>query len=627
MLVCSIVPAHTLEGPGTAGEGRIAMMTALRNNTKPIIWFTAVAFVVGFILILGTDVFFGSSASPELTAARVNGETITAQQWDQALQEAYNSYRAQAGENPDPATDIRLRAQAWQSLIQQVLVTQEAKRMGIQITDEELAFAIRNQPLPQFVRDPSLQTQGRFDLAKYQQLLAHPNFPRRTIEAMYRKSLPLELAQQRVLLAACVGEEEIWETYRRQNEQIKMELAYIPTGLVAVPDDEQNPDDAELQSFMKENRDKFRSQEQADLRYVRIVKAYSDEDSLEALDIIQNALEEYRDGETFDVLVDAYSEASPSRRGGEQGILMRREQFTQPQIRDSVFAMEPDEVSGIISTGDGFHIIKLEQKTVEDDVEKVKIAEIFVPLRISYDTRVAIRDSVLAFADSSKIHGFDAAARDFGFVPDSTGLFARDGFPRGLGPLKEAIDFAFEGAQGDISRPMETADAWFVLQIKQRLPARDPELSEIRDRVKLEWIQEKRRGLGERKAKALLKEVLAGRTIEEVAGADSVARYQVVGPINRSGFVPGVGSSPELLGAAFASDTTDAPRAVHTDRGSFIIKILEKVPASRDDFEGQKDQLGARILQQRQNEVLNSWIEQLEKDAEIEDFRRTLVSL
>lgn len=603
------------------------MMTALRNNTKPIIWFTAVAFVVGFILILGTDVFFGSQAAPEMVAARINGQNVTADQWNDALQDAYNLYRSQTGDSPDASADIRLRAQAWQSLIQETLIAQEAERMGIKITDDELAYAIRNQPLPEFFNHPSFQTDGRFDIVKYQQALASPNFNTLPLEYYYRKNLPIQRVQERVLLSARVGEEEIWEAYRRQSEQVKMEVAHIPPGLVVVPDNQQDPDDATLQAFLEENRDQFRIEEQANLQFVRVIKKFSSEDSLEALDIIQSALEEYQDGEDFSILVDAYSEAPPSRRGGDQGTLMRKEQFSLPALRDSIFAMEVDEVSGIIPTDDGFHIIKLEQRAIEEETEKVKIAEIFIPLRPSQESFGALRDTVLALSDSARVAGFETTARAFGFAPDSTGLFARESFPRGIGRIQEAIDFAFEGSPGDISRPIETADAWYVAHIERRTSARDPELAEIRDRVRLEWIQSKRRELGRLKAEALLAEVLGGKTLEEAAEADSLARYQVAGPISRAGFVPGVGASPELLGAAFASDTTAAPKAVHTDRGSFVFKMLEKVSASRDDFEKQKEQLRARLLQQRQNEVLTTWLTQLEEKAEIEDFRRTLTSL
>jgi peptidyl-prolyl cis-trans isomerase D len=406
-----------------------------------------------------------------------------------------------------------------------------------------------------------------------------------------------------------------------------MEVAHIPLGLVVVPDNVQNPDDATLQAFLSENREQFRVEEQVNLQFVRVLKTYSAEDSLEAREIIQSALEEYQEGEDYSVLVDAYSEAPPSRRGGDQGTLMGKEQFSLPALRDSIFAMDVEEVSGIIATNDGFHIIKVEQRAIEEDIEKVKVAEIFIPLRPSQETLGDIRDSVLAFADSARVAGFESTASLFGFETDSTGLFAREDFPRGLGRIQEALDFAFEGSPGDISRPIETADAWYVTHIERRIDTRDPELAEIRERVRPEWIQSKRRELGRAKAEALLAEVLGGKTLEEVAEADSLARYQVAGPITRAGFVPGVGSSPQLLGAAFASDTTDAPKAVHTDRGSFVFKILEKVSASRDDFEGQKEQLRARLLQQRQNEVLTTWLTQLEEQAEIEDFRRTLASL
>jgi parvulin-like peptidyl-prolyl isomerase len=601
------------------------MMTALRNNTKPIIWFTAIAFVIGFILILGTDLFFGSRASQRPALARVNGEPITVERWQQALQQARQNYRNTTGQDPDPAAEVRLRVQTWQGLIEDILVAQEARRMGIKISDEELRFALLNQPLPEFLNYPAFQTDGRFDLAKYQQAILNPNFNSLPLENSYRRTLPLQRVQERVLLTAQVSPGELWEIFRQRNEKVRFQMAHIPVGKVTPP--ETQPTEEELAEFLAKNRDRFHEPERASLAFVRLEKRYSVEDSLEALDLIRNAKEELEMGEDFEILVEAYSEAPPERRGGDRAAWLRPEQIVPKALRDSVMALEPGENTGIVAAADGFHIVKLLERTTEEDKTKLKIADIFVPLRPSYETLSSLMDRALALADSARSLGLAEAAAAAGLPADTTSLFTRDGFPRGLGRVQAAMEFAFRHEPGEVSPPIETADAFYVVQVVERLPERDPPLEDIRDRVRMEWIQEQRRQEALRRAEAIARQAAETGDLKAATDADSLARFVELGPLTRYAFIPGVGSDPELMGHVFAMDTTSAPQAVLTLRAAYVVKLLEKIPASREEFEKQKATLRQQILQQRQQEVLTAWIERLKETAEIEDNRRVLFSL
>ncbi|MBU1950162.1 MAG: SurA N-terminal domain-containing protein [Candidatus Eisenbacteria bacterium] len=602
-------------------------MSALRNNTKPIIWFTAVAFVIGFILIMGSDIFSGPSGNrTALFMAKVNGDPITIEAWEQALQEARTNYRDQRGTNPDSGDELRLRNQTWEGLIQDLLVRQEAARMKIKVSDSELAYAIRNQPLPDFFQHPSFQTNGRFDLSKYQAFLGSPNFDPLPLENLYRRTIPLQKVQERIMLSVRVSDEELWESFRRRDEKVRFELVHYTMGRINVPEAESGVDDAVLRKFAEEHPDRFEIPEQAELRFVKIDKVYSRDDSLEAYEHITNARDEIKDGEDYGILIDAYSEAPPSRRGGDTGIFMQQSQFTPPVLGDSIFAMGIGEISGIIKAVDGFHIVRVDSIKTEEGIEKRKVGEIFVPLRPSYDTFVEIRDRILAFADSAKAVGFNQAAEAMGLAPDSTGLFPKDGFPRKIGRIQDAIDFAFSGAVKELSRPLETAEAWYIFQLAQHDVRHTPDFEEIRDRVRLQWIQDRRLEIAKQKAQALAASLSPGKSLKEAAEADSLADYQEVGPIARTGFISGVGSDPVLMGTIFASDTTDVPRALGTERGGFVIKILEKTSAHRDVFEKDLENLRSRALQQRRNEVLTAWLEDLREKADIEDNRRFLFS-
>jgi peptidyl-prolyl cis-trans isomerase D len=117
----------------------------------------ALAACVGGLVLFGV----GSSsfmASPQDAIAKVNGKSITGQQFDRV-------FRAMSLQKPDatPAQQKEMMGQALNEIIREEVLSKEAQRYGLQVTDDELRM--------QLAAIPAFQKDGQFDEATYRQVV------------------------------------------------------------------------------------------------------------------------------------------------------------------------------------------------------------------------------------------------------------------------------------------------------------------------------------------------------------------------------------------------------------------------------------------------------------------------
>lgn len=118
------------------------MMTKLRESTGLIMWFVIAAFVGLIVVEWGADFSGTSSSRGTDTIGSVDGEEIPLRLFQEALRNAARQQREAGG------GDGQLVREVWDSMISQALIRQQVESMGIQISDEELAYFTRLAPPP-----------------------------------------------------------------------------------------------------------------------------------------------------------------------------------------------------------------------------------------------------------------------------------------------------------------------------------------------------------------------------------------------------------------------------------------------------------------------------------------------
>lgn len=604
------------------------LFEVMRENTKIILWVTVVAFVGLIFLAWGADFtssFGGRKGQEPGVLARVNGQDILAREFSEAFEEARLMYEQQSGQRPNEEAEIMLRTSTWENLVERALVRHEVKRRGIIVTAQEVADALLQNPPRRFLLSPSFQTDGKFDIQIYQSWLTNPRTNTLPLELEQREQLEQAKLQLLLLAGVKVSEIDVREAWLQQNEKIDLTYAQIPYHRIQVATE---VEDGALASYLAEHHEEFRLPRRTALEYIRLGKELSVEDSLDAYSEINDAFEELQHGENFAVLVQIYSEAPPSRRGGELGTYMNRDQFSRHDVREAAFSLEVGEASDIIVSADGFHLIKVEDRKTEDGVAKTKIAEIYVPRRMSYETNFALRDRAMDFADSAHVHGFRPAAEIFELNVLETGFFDPTGFVPGLRSMQTAKEFAAASRPGEISRPVETVDAWYVLSTAEAQPGREATLDDARASVQAAYLMEQRRQGAEQSALAILERCRNGTPLREAALAESLAVYNQSSGVARVGFAKGIGHEPKVTGAAFALDEPGlVPIAIQGNQGAFVVEVINRPEVDEEAYAGEKEELRMRLLREKQNRSITEWVRLAREKAEIDDYRELLVSM
>ena len=153
-------------------------MQAFRNSTKVI----AVVFaVILLVWLLGEVSGLGDSmgASGARTVGKINGQTIDTRTYEARVRQVTDQ---QQRANPTALTledQEQIRNQVWEEFLATSILESQYRKHGLTVTQDEVAEAVKNNPPNDLQQAPEFQTDGKFDMGKYQRWLTRAR-PRHT---------------------------------------------------------------------------------------------------------------------------------------------------------------------------------------------------------------------------------------------------------------------------------------------------------------------------------------------------------------------------------------------------------------------------------------------------------------
>jgi peptidyl-prolyl cis-trans isomerase D len=222
------------------------MLDVMRSNARSsliVIIFGAI--IVSFIFSFGRGSSGFRTRTPETWAAKINGDLVTAGDFAQAYAQRFRqSSSARGGKYTiDDAKRDDLRKQTLRSLEDQQLIAQQAKDMGIAVSDAELSEAI--------FRSPQFQQEGKFNFEYYKRLVENGygmSVPR--FEDALRRDLLRAKVVQAALNGAAVADDEVKAFYIAQHESASMDWVRF-TGFMFR--DQVQPSEAEVAAYIKDH--------------------------------------------------------------------------------------------------------------------------------------------------------------------------------------------------------------------------------------------------------------------------------------------------------------------------------------------------------------------------------------
>ena len=595
--------------------------------------------LAGLFIIWGVGAVGGQRMD---VVARVGGQPISRRDVERATAAMQRRFE---GMPSDLVRSLNLRERALDQLIEDVLIRQEAERLGLRVSEAELIEAI--------TRMPEFQEDGRFSRERVEAVLRYQR-DRGEFEDQLRRSILFQRLQSLVTDGVHVSDSEIDERYRLDHLQVN--LAFVR---VAAAGEEKgiSVTDDELTKYLQDHSDRYRIPTKVRARYI----AYRRADFFAQADAPESAVADYYDLHKNDkftdpeqvharhilvkVAADAGDTAKAAARkkaedllakargdgdfaalarknsddpgsaakGGDLGFFGRG--TMTPAFEAAAFALEPGKVSDVVETPFGFHVIKVEEHkpggpkpldAVRDEVVDAVRGERAVELarkQAEADRREVVRGKSLAEA---------AAGRA---VEETPPFAATDDIP-GVGGVKAFADAAFALREGEVSDLIATDDAVFLLAPFERTEAHLPPLDEVRDRVATDARRERAEAAARTRGQALLaraKEVGLEKAAEEAG-----LKVEETGFFERqTATIAGLPPMPELRSDALTL-TPDAPLApkVYAAAGDTVVAALrERKAADPSGLASAKDALRDALLQQKRQAVVRGYLDFLKDSA------------
>ena len=588
----------------------------LRKNTKIILWITIFCFVGFIFLVWGMDVQRRGGRNPSFIG-KINGRNIPTTYYRDMLTQAYEQVRKESGDRVSETEETRIRQATWDRVVNEVLLQQEMKKRNIRVTDEEVAFYIRNSPPPEVAQNPAFLTDGRFDPEKYRQILTNPAYDLSGLEALVRSTVPLRKLEELVSSSAKVSDNEVRMVFEQTNQNLDYSFVLIRPQMFRV-----NPDSIpaqELRAHYDKNTEEFRVPETAKLRYLTVEKKPSARDESDVLTSANDIWRELRAGTDFAELATTFSEGPEAKRGGDVGMLFARDAMT-PEFANVAFSLNVGEISSPFKDRKGLHIIRIEEKKTENGVEKVRYRQILLPIAPGSETLAEIHNQVLELVRKASKSSLEQATKEMGLETRETNFFTKDGMSPILPQDETVREFPFKNKVGAIGKPVETQRGWVVIQVAEKRPASLPGFEEAMPAVKRAVSRARQEELASQKIETVAGMVSRGASLEQAARASSLPVEKVT---SAGVFEVGsaAGKEPAMIGAALALTQGQTSPVLKGDQGFFILRLDGRTPIDEQLFQSQKQQIKTQLFQQKRMIAASIWMEQLRSAAEVEDYR------
>jgi peptidyl-prolyl cis-trans isomerase D len=564
-------------------------------------------------------------ASPE-TVATVGDQTVSAAEVRQQLSEI-----SQRNQIPKQLEALYAQ-QILNQLVFQKSLEYEAKRLGIQVSDQERADRIR-QYLPSAFNGDTFVGMDRYSA----EVQARFQMPVAKFEELVREGLLLDKFRKLVTDGISAGPDELKQEFRYRNEKVKLDYSFIK------PEDLESKitvDEAEIKAAYEKNKGNYQVPEKRVVRYglIDVTRLRQDvqisDDELKAQyqqDIQQyqvpnrvhvqhvllmtvgktdaeveeirkkteEVLKQARSGAKFDELAKKYSEDPGTKdKGGDLGWIVQGQ--TVPEFQSAAFTLEKGKISDLVKTQYGFHIIKvLDKETAHTKpFDEVKDS-IKTPLVLSKADKIASdqADQMATVIRRSNKASLDDLAKQFHLVTGETRPISASDPVLEFGNSQEAKDTIFRQRQGELSTPIRADRGYLVLEVTQILPAHAGSLEEVRDRVVTELKQYKAADLARTKAEDLAKRAKAGEKFAAAAKSLGV-EAKTSDLIARNGTISGAASGKQLS-AAFNLKPGDVAPPLNLGSNWMVYAVVEKQEPSPADFDKQKKDLTDQVLQSK----------------------------
>jgi len=601
------------------------------------------------------------------SVAKVDGQDVTIQEVDQVARNMMQRQHIPA------QFKAYILPQAVDALVMQKAYVREAKRLGLEATDDDLRYEMQHGGISQ-----ALYPNGTFigesqyrNFVETQFNLSVPQF-----EQELRNDLTLRKLRSVIGAGTFVSNAEMHEAFVKAKTKVKFNYAVLNASdlekSVSVSDPElrafyeknqqqltntipeqrkvkfvlvdparlPNPAKAsaeELQAYYRQHSAEFRVPESVKLRHILIkLPPPGPDGKVDAKQAdaakakAQDVLNQLHHGGDFATLAKKYSDdLATAKNGGAVGQLVQGSGVA-PDIEKVAFGLAGGQVSDLISTSYGFEIIRVDDKTsaharsFEDVRPEIEAA---VTAQKNQKNAEQLAHTVESQAKSG---GLERAASSNGLQVQESGYFAHGESLPGIGTSPQFGDAVFAMKANAAPESVPLSRGFAVGQVVDIKPPATPSFEQVKERIASELKQQKAQAILSQKCRDISDKAHASHNLGEAAkaGGTSLKTSDLVAP---DGQVPDIGQLSSSVPQIFDMKPGDISQGINLGSKCVVVALNEKQPPTDAEFEAVKDQVKAALLERKRSEAEEVFIaslrQRLEKEGRIIVDKKKLEAL
>jgi peptidylprolyl isomerase/peptidyl-prolyl cis-trans isomerase D len=564
-------------------------MNTLRENTGVILWILVLSF--GIIWTLQDSNVFDAMNQPSQNAATVNGTPISNQEFNNAVEQQRRQVQQQyEGELPSQMDDM-IREQAYQRVINNALLEQEMKRLGIMVTDTEVEDMVFGENPHPVIRQQFADSSGQINYQLLQNMAqnpqANPQFLQ--LEDYLREQRRQQKMTSLIQSTVFVSDEDVEEYYWRQNASASAQ--YVSLRYASVPDDSISVTESDLQSYYDENREDFERDKTLTLDYVTLSKTPTAEDTAAIMSDLEDLRQNFQSAENDSLFLE--------RNASDRSFTSDYQTPTEMSaaVADAVYDdPSPGRIVGPIAGGSLAHLVKI-RDTQPADGEYVHASHILLESEAqdpAVEERLqSIRDSIesgaASFAEMARRYSDDQSASQGGDL----GWF-------GEGRMTEAFEqSAFNASPGELVGPVKSEFGYHLIRVHERAT----QAVQIADLAFS--LSPTQSSLSDKQA--TLDDIAFYATNEGSSFADEAERQnlsvqEVVAEATQSS-IPGIGQAPALSTFMESAETGDISDVIELQDKFVLLKVTDVQPEGYRPFEEVKAEIRPQVELQKKKEI------------------------
>ena len=620
------------------------MIQELREYSKNLFFKILLGVIaITFVLSFGAGSFFGDRKE---VVAIVNNKEILLKEYRETYQNRMRAFQEQFGENAEKFADqLNLRQQVFNQLIDRYLLLSDAERLNLLATDLELQDFIRQQAF--------FQKNGQFDYDTYETVLSQNRIVRHEYEGSLRADLLLAKKQQLLGTGLVISSSEIEQAYRMDFEKIEVDYVFFDPKLFL---NKTTVNETDLRMYHQEHPEEFQTLDQFEIEYFILssnyykdivnirerevrryykknAESYATPPELKARHILlklppdapkqiltekqkqmQKLLTQIKSGASFEELAIEHSEDGTAADGGDLGWFKPGEMV--PAFETAAFSLEAGEVSNIVQSPFGLHLIKVEALkegiTKSLDETRVEITDILTESRAQKRLDEDL-DRLTGLAGES----FTEEARKLNNEVQISKWFDKSQVIPGLGSASELVTELMRRKPGEMGvwrrNPILGHVIYRLNRVKEPVTR---ELEEAKEDVEAAVRLEKARSLALETAKSAFTQVQRGEKMESLTEKLGLKTKTLTFSANTR-FLPEVGDNTEFRKVGLHLNQNKPFGLSMNENRADLIHFKKRTLASENADE-QKDKVRSQLRKNLQQALLSKELKRLRDSATIE---------